>query len=79
MRDLTRFALEGYDAEEAAEPPYTHGSSAFLAWRVGQWLKRNGGVKPTAVSAEEGYAVRVDGVKVMIPAGATGEPMIVGS
>jgi hypothetical protein len=77
MINLTRFAQEGYDAAPDAGTDYTHGSAAFVAWRVGQWLRRHGGIRPTDVTSEPGYAVRVDGVKVMMPAGATGEPQIV--
>ncbi|MET0986442.1 MAG: hypothetical protein ABW034_13645 [Steroidobacteraceae bacterium] len=79
MKDLTQFALSGYDAPQDAQPEFTHGSSAFVAWRVGQWLKRGGGIRPTKVEEQDGYAVLVDGVKVVIPAGATGEPYVVGS
>ncbi|ENZ82151.1 MULTISPECIES: hypothetical protein [Caulobacter] len=76
MIDLTLFAQQGYDAEEDATVEFTHGSSAFVAWRVGRWLRQHGGIRPTQVFPESGYAVRVDGVKVEIPAGATGEPRI---
>ena len=37
MIDLTLFAQQGYDAEEDATVEFTHGSSAFVAWRVGRW------------------------------------------
>jgi hypothetical protein len=47
-----------------------------VAWRVGQWLRRNDGIRPTEVVSESGYCVRVDGVRVEIPIGATGEPRI---
>ena len=76
VRDLTQYAIAGYDAEYEAQSEYALGSSAHVAWLVGRWLKANGGVRPTTVTAEPGYAVRVDGVKVEVPAGATGAPQI---
>ncbi|WP_448661613.1 hypothetical protein ACG3SL_13180 [Sphingomonas sp. CJ20] len=76
MRDLTEFARQGYDAGDDQAPLFAHGSSAFLAWRVGRWLRSNGGIRPSSVTAEPGYSVRVDGVKVDVPAGATAEPRI---
>ncbi|MFZ4603938.1 MAG: hypothetical protein ACOYM8_15950 [Caulobacterales bacterium] len=77
MRDLTNYALDGYDAPSGAQPEYALGSSAHVAWLVGRWLAENGGIRPQLVTSEVGYAVRVDGVKVEVPAGATGTPRIV--
>jgi hypothetical protein len=76
MISLTEYAQQGYDAGGAEIPDLTHGSNAFVAWRVGQWLRRNDGIRPTEVVSESGYCVRVDGVRVEIPIGATGEPRI---
>jgi hypothetical protein len=76
MLDLTHYAQEGFDAPPGAQPVHVLGSSAFVAWRVGQWLRQHGGVRPTRVLDEPGYAVRVDGVRVVVPMGATGIPRV---
>ncbi len=77
MRDLTSYALAGYDATPGEQPEYALGSSAHVAWLVGRWLAENRGIRPQRVTSEVGYAVRVDGEKVEVPAGATGTPRIV--
>ena len=63
MMDLTEYALRGYDAPEVGAG-YMLGSDAYIAWRVGKWLRANGEGRPTAVTSGRGYRVVVDAARV---------------
>lgn len=63
MMDLTEYAWRGYDAPEA-DAAYMPGSDAYIAWRVGKWLRANGGARPAAVTSGRGYRVVVDAARV---------------
>jgi hypothetical protein len=76
VTDLTEYAREGYDAQDGAEPAYTHGSNAYMAWRIGKWLKGRGEARPSEVTPEHGYSLRVDGVKIAITSAGYGDPCI---
>ena len=77
MNDLIDYAREGFDAPDGAANEYTDGSNAFLAWRIGQWLKKTGGKRPDEVASESGYSLRVDGVRIVVSSAGYGEPIVV--
>ena len=62
--DLTLYAHQGYDAPEGA-CAFMPGSDAYMAWRTGQWLRRNGASRPNKVSSAAGYRVRVDDERIV--------------
>jgi hypothetical protein len=57
--DLTAYALEGYDEPDDIRP-YMLGSDAYIAWRVGAWLRATGARPPGTVVSSAGYRVIVD-------------------
>jgi hypothetical protein len=77
MSDLIEYARKGFDAPDGAVNEYTDGSNAFLAWRIGSWLKSTGGKRPEEIAVESGYSLRVDGVKIVVSSAGYGEPVVV--
>ena len=77
VNDLTDWAQQGYDADAGTEAHFTDGSNAFLAWKIGNWLRSNGSARPSEVMPDLGYALRVDGVRIVITGAGYGEPVIV--
>jgi hypothetical protein len=61
--DLTEYALQGYDFPDQARS-YMVGSDAYIAWRVGRWLREQGDQRPGRVISAAGYRVMVDGARV---------------
>ena len=61
--DLTLYAHEGYDAPDAPQT-YMVGSDAYIAWRVGKWLRAQGQPRPGQVVSAAGYRVLVDKTRV---------------
>ena len=61
--DLTLYAHEGYDAPDGAKT-YMVGSDAYIAWRVGRWLRARGEPRPERVTSAPGYRVLVDQARV---------------
>lgn len=60
---MLNIAQEGYDDADAGNAcPYYTSSANGMAWLAGQWLKRQGRARPSAVAMSRGYRVRVDGV-----------------
>jgi len=62
--DLIDYARRGYDAPDS-ESSYLTGSDAYIAWRVGKWLRSTGAQCPTSVTSGPGYRVIVDGSRVI--------------
>ncbi|MBV9508861.1 MAG: hypothetical protein JO303_01105 [Caulobacteraceae bacterium] len=61
--DLTDYAMEGYQAPDQTKH-YMVGSDAYIAWRVGKWLREQGEAKPGRVTSAAGYRVTVDDARV---------------
>jgi hypothetical protein len=61
--DLTDYAWIGYDDPDQAQH-YMPGSDAYIAWRVGRWLRLNEEERPGRVVSASGYRVTVDGTRV---------------
>lgn len=77
VNELTDWAQQGFDSDDDTIAHFTEGSNAFLAWKIGNWLKNEGGARPTEVTPDLGYSLRVDGVRILITGAGYGEPVIV--
>ena len=62
--DLTDYALEGFDAPDRSRG-YMLGSDAYMAWRVGVWLRERGETRPRKVVAAPGYRVKIDAARII--------------
>jgi hypothetical protein len=62
--DLSHYAFEGYD-EPSRPRGYMVGSDAYMAWRVGVWLRERHDKRPNAVTSAHGYRVNVDGERII--------------
>jgi hypothetical protein len=63
MMDLTTYAVAGYDEPQTTRH-YMLGSDAYIAWRVGKWLRENNKERPQSVVSGPGYRVVVDSARV---------------
>ena len=61
--NLTAYAWRGYDDPETPAA-YMLGSDAYIAWRVGKWLRQSGAPRPATVTSGRGYRVVVDAARV---------------
>jgi hypothetical protein len=61
--DLTDYALQGFDFPGDGKS-YMVGSDAYIAWRVGRWLREQSHIRPTRVTSAPGYRVLVDDARV---------------
>ena len=62
--DLTLYAHQGYDTPDQVQE-YMLGSDAYMAWRTGQWLRKQGAERPTRVISAPGYRVQVDNERIV--------------
>ena len=61
--NLNDYAWRGYD-DPQDEAAYMLGSDAYIAWRVGKWLRLTGEARPKSVVSGPGYRVIVDAERV---------------